>query len=132
MGQLIQVEANPMGHVALFTTDRSLTGQDGVTMSPGNTEGEDPPHHLARRLFDADGEIERYLIVEVSGTRKDQDKREAKAEAAEHRWCAAVNNHGGFGRWGYVEISNMKHAESAINEAINRLHMNVLEAALAD
>ncbi|MCB0989731.1 MAG: DEAD/DEAH box helicase family protein [Acidimicrobiales bacterium] len=81
---------------------------------------------------DADDETERYLIIEVSGTRKDQDKREAKAEAAEHRWCAAVNNHGGFGRWGYVEISNMKHAESAINEAINRLHMNVLEAALAD
>lgn len=91
------------------------------------------PDFLARLApLDADDETERYLIVEVSGTRKDQDKREAKAEAAEHRWCAAVNNHGGFGRWGYVEISNMKHAESAINEAINRLHMNVLEAALAD
>jgi type III restriction enzyme len=85
---------------------------------------------LARQ--DPDDETERYLIIEVSGGRKDQDKREAKAEAAEHKWCAAVNNHGGFGRWAFVEISNMEHAESKLQHAIDRLHMNVLEAALAD
>lgn len=77
-------------------------------------------------------EAERTLIIEVSGTRKDQEMRAAKAAAAEHRWCAAVNRHGGFGRWGYVEIDDMTHAGSRLEAAIDRLHMNVLEAALAD
>ena len=57
MGQLIQVEASPIGQVALFSTDRSLTGQDGVSLTPDTLEtldGADPPHQLARRLFDAD------------------------------------------------------------------------------
>ena len=49
---------------------------------------------------------ERILIVEVSGTLKDRAKREAKAETAEHRWCVAVNNHGGFGRWTFTEIGD--------------------------
>ena len=81
---------------------------------------------------DADDETERYLIIEVSGTFKDQEKRSAKADTAEHKWCAAVNNHGGFGRWGFVEIDDMTHAGSKLQAAIDRLHMNVLEAALAD
>ncbi len=28
----------------------------------------------------------------------------AKADTARHQWCVAVNNHGGWGRWGYVEL----------------------------
>lgn len=79
-----------------------------------------------------DDETARYLIIEVSGTFKDQQARAAKAATAEHRWCPAVNNHGGFGRWGFVEIENMTYAGSKLQAAIDRLHMNVLEAALAD
>jgi type III restriction enzyme len=78
----------------------------------------------------AGDEIERYLIVEVSGTRKDADLRTAKAEAAEHRWCRAVNNHGGFGRWDFVEISDMTHAASALDNAIARLRSDPLTAQL--
>lgn len=81
---------------------------------------------------DADDETERFLIIEVSGTLKDQDKRKAKADTTEQKWCPAVNNHGGFGRWGFVEIDDMTHAGSKLQAAIDRLHMNVLEAALAD
>ncbi len=89
------------------------------------------PDFIARLAArDAGDEIERYLIIEVSGTRKDQDLRAAKAETADERWCAAVNNHGGFGRWGFVEISNMAYAGSAVNEAIERLHMDDLQAAM--
>jgi type III restriction enzyme len=29
-----------------------------------------------------------------------------KATTARQSWCTAVNNHGGFGRWGYVEITD--------------------------
>jgi type III restriction enzyme len=88
------------------------------------------PDFLAQ-LVTGDDETERTLIIEVSGGLKDQAMRASKAEAARERWCPAVNNHGGFGRWDYVEISNMEHADSALNEAINRLKGSELMAALA-
>jgi type III restriction enzyme len=85
------------------------------------------------KLRQRDGdETERYLIVEVSGTRKDQDLRRAKAEAADERWCIAVNNHGGFGRWRFVEISKMEYAASALNNEIVRLFADTLTEALMD
>jgi ferredoxin--NADP+ reductase len=63
MGQLIEVEASPMGQVALFSTDRSITGQDGVTVGRGESLGGDPPHDLARRLFDADDAIDHVHVL---------------------------------------------------------------------
>ncbi len=63
MGQLIQVEASPMGRVALFSTDRSLTGQDGVSLTPDTPDGEDAPHELARRLFDADRLVDHVHVL---------------------------------------------------------------------
>jgi type III restriction enzyme len=70
------------------------------------------------------------LIVEVSGGRKDQHFRHTKAETARDHWCVSVNNHGGFGRWGYVEISNMEHAESALNNSIEALLARDAEVVL--
>jgi len=101
----------------------------------GVSRGYKPDFLVRLGALDADAlaageEIERYLIVEVSGTRKDQDARAAKAEAAEHRWCTAVNNHGGFGRWDFVEIADMTHAASAIDNAILRLRADPLTAEL--
>jgi ferredoxin--NADP+ reductase len=52
-----------MGTVALFSTDRSLTGQDGVSLFPGAADGADPPHELARRLFDADRLIDHVHVL---------------------------------------------------------------------
>ena len=52
-----------MGTVALFATDRSLTGQDGVSLSPGAADGADPPHELARRLFAADDLIDHVHVL---------------------------------------------------------------------
>ena len=46
----------------------------------------------------------------------------AKAETARNQWCAAVNNWGEFGRWGYVEIGNMANASKLLNEAIRNLY----------
>jgi ferredoxin--NADP+ reductase len=81
MGQLIRVEASPMGHVALFTTDRSITGQDGVTMAPGETGGDGPPHDLARRLFGADAQIDHVHVL--SNTVAVRRSQEWDAEAVE-------------------------------------------------
>jgi type III restriction enzyme len=56
------------------------------------------------------------LIIEVTGERK-KDK-EAKVAAARNLWIPAVNNHGGFGRWAFLEISDPWDAEPAIREAL--------------
>ncbi len=44
------------------------------------------------------------LIVEVSGFPKKDKQR--KVETAETFWIPAVNNHGGFGRWAFVEVTD--------------------------
>lgn len=53
MGQTIQVKSTAIGGVALFDTDRSLTGQDSHSFS-GPSDRDDPPALLANRLFDSD------------------------------------------------------------------------------
>lgn len=67
----------------------------------------------------------RTLIVEVSGSQKSPGPTKAKADAARGMWCPAVNNHGGFGRWGYIELgrAEMESAEHVLREAI-RDHCN--------
>jgi len=42
------------------------------------------------------------LIIEVTGEKK-KDK-EAKVATAQNLWVPAINNHGGFGRWAFLEI----------------------------
>ncbi len=52
------------------------------------------------------------LIVEVSGeARKD---KAAKVSTARNLWVPAVNNHGGFGRWAFIEVSDPWDAQSLI------------------
>jgi type III restriction enzyme len=60
------------------------------------------------RLRRRDDGVERYLIVEVSGGQKSPGPTRIKASTARDSWCAAVNNHGGFGRWGYIEVTEDK------------------------
>ena len=66
--------------------------------------------------------FDRTLIVEVSGSQKSPGPTSAKAETARNQWCVAVNNHGGFGRWGYVEITDMPTAHDRLVEAIASLY----------
>jgi hypothetical protein len=42
-------------------------------------------------------------VIEVTGEQK-KDK-EAKVSTAATLWTPAVNNHGGFGRWAFLEIT---------------------------
>jgi len=56
------------------------------------------------------------LIVEVTGEKK-KDK-EAKAATARSLWVPAVNNHGGFGRWSFLEIREKYDVEKAIREHV--------------
>jgi type III restriction enzyme len=56
------------------------------------------------------------LIVEVSGeARKD---KAVKVATARDFWVTAVNNHGGYGRWAIVEITDPWNAQQAIRAAL--------------
>ncbi len=54
------------------------------------------------------------LLVEVTGQHK-KDKQ-AKVATAQTLWVPAVNNHSGFGRWGFVEIDDPWNAETVIRQ----------------
>ncbi|MGF1616384.1 MAG: ferredoxin--NADP reductase [Acidimicrobiia bacterium] len=56
MGQTIEVKSTRIGDVALFDTDRSLTGQDSHSFT-GTSESDDPPALLANRLFASDPSV---------------------------------------------------------------------------
>lgn len=52
------------------------------------------------------------LLLEVSGeARKD---KAAKVATARNLWVPAINNHGGFGRWAFLEISDPWDAQNTI------------------
>lgn len=54
------------------------------------------------------------LIIEVSGeARKD---KAAKVETARNLWIPAINNHGGFGRWAFLEIVDPWDAKNTIRK----------------
>jgi len=44
------------------------------------------------------------LILEVSG--REKKEKAAKTATARNLWVPAVNNHGGFGRWAFLEITD--------------------------
>jgi type III restriction enzyme len=80
------------------------------------------PDFLVRLVPKKDGEEVRTLIVEVSGTQKSPGPTRAKAETARDQWCAAVNNWGEFGRWGYVEVHDPWKEWHLLDAAIDRLY----------
>lgn len=72
MGQTIQVSVTPVGAATVFATDRSITGQDGVTYRRTDAAGELPPAVLARRLFAVDDRIDHvHVISNVVTARRD-------------------------------------------------------------
>lgn len=74
------------------------------------------------RLHITPDDVERTLIVEVSGSRKSPGPTVAKADTARNQWCAAVNNWGEFGRWGYVEVRNPAQEAGLLADAIENLY----------
>jgi type III restriction enzyme len=56
------------------------------------------------------------LILECTGQKK-KDK-EAKVTTAQTLWIPAVNGHGEFGRWAFLEISDPWDAKNTIYAAL--------------
>lgn len=68
------------------------------------------------RLHDGRGKDDPLnLILEVTGQR-DKDKQ-AKADTARNLWVPAINNHGRFGRWAFIEIADPWDAKDCIRAA---------------
>jgi len=58
------------------------------------------------------------LIVEVTGEKK-KDKA-AKVATARTLWVPAINNHGGFGRWAFIEIADPWDAKNLIRSFLRQ------------
>ncbi len=58
------------------------------------------------------------VIIEVTGEMRKE--KEAKVATARRLWVPAVNNHGGFGRWAIVEITDPWRAKTALRSALSR------------
>jgi type III restriction enzyme len=75
------------------------------------------------RLDSPDG-LTRTLIVEVSGGAKQHHSPgpvAEKAATARNLWVPAVNRHGEWGQWGYVEVGHPNDAPQLIRTAIAAL-----------
>ena len=83
MGQTIEVTATTVGRVALFSTDRSITGQDGHTYSGPPADPRDPPAELASRLFNEIGGVNHVHVMSnmVAARRTEDWDDETLAEA---------------------------------------------------
>jgi type III restriction enzyme len=87
------------------------------------------------RLQQRGDDIVRTLIVEVSGGKKSAHSPgsvKAKADTARYQWCAAVNNHGGFGRWGFVEVKDPVTAQDYLGGWIDNLYEDGTVTGLVD
>lgn len=80
------------------------------------------PDFLVRLKDPYDHDVERILIIEVSGSHKSPGPTAQKATTARDSWCVAVNNHGGFGRWGYTEMTNPLEFKAHLGAAIQLLY----------
>jgi type III restriction enzyme len=77
------------------------------------------------RLRQPEGDLPRTLIVEISGGQKRSHSpgpTKIKGDTARDSWCTAVNNHGGFGRWAYIELRDPDTFRERIVEAIQKMY----------
>ncbi|HOD06191.1 MAG TPA: hypothetical protein PKH92_14195, partial [Anaerolineaceae bacterium] len=68
-----------------------------------NGEARDYEPDFIVRMQLAEGQL-LNLILEVSG--RDRKDKAAKVATARSLWIPAINNHGGFGRWAFIEITD--------------------------
>jgi type III restriction enzyme len=59
------------------------------------------------------------LIVEVTGEKKKE--KAAKVATARTLWVPAINNHGGLGRWAFIEVADPWNAKSLIRSFLDSL-----------
>ncbi len=101
-----------MAEVIRYVKNHNL----GFTI-PYTINGEEHQYHpdFIARIDDGHGQDDLLnLIIEVTGEKK-KDKA-AKVATARTLWVPAVNNHGAFGRWAFLEIADPWDGQSAIRD----------------
>ena len=108
-------------------------GQEGIVLSyaknqnlgfkiPYAIDGEDH-HYLPDFIARVDNGRGRNdflnLILEVTGKR--DDAKVAKTDTARALWVPSVNNHGGFGRWAFIEIKDPWNAKNEIRAYLSSM-----------
>lgn len=119
--QILAAECELHAEVAAYVKNDHV----GLTIPyihKGVTHSYVPDFLLRLRRCEDDTATDRILIVEVSGGRKSPGPTAVKARTARDQWCVAVNNHGGFGRWGYIEITDMTTARDRLDDAVAALY----------
>ena len=72
------------------------------------------------RVFDSRGRSDPLnLVVEIKGVRDENAK--LKADTMQKYWVPAVNRIGDFGRWAFIELSDVTTMEADYRAAIKRL-----------
>ena len=79
------------------------------------------------RIDDEPSEDFLNLIVEVSGEAKKEKAQ--KVDTVRTLWVPAVNNHGGLGRWQFIEISDPWDAKNTIRAFLKQHQMAQRKAA---
>ena len=86
MGQTIEVTSVVLGDVALFDTDRSITGQDGHAFESGTeaSEGTTTAARLAEELFASNATIDHVFVLsnQVAVRRNDEWSEDRVGEIA--------------------------------------------------
>jgi type III restriction enzyme len=81
---------------------------------PYTIDGEEKNYYpdFLVRLKAESGEEVLNLIIEVTGEKRKE--KPAKVATARNLWVPAVNNHGGYGQWAFLEISDPWDAQNLI------------------
>lgn len=87
---------------------------------PYTTQGDERNYYpdFIARIRTGDGTI-LNLILEVTGEKKKE--KIDKVSTARNLWVPAINNHGGFGRWEYLEIDDPWNTQAAIRARLKTL-----------
>lgn len=70
------------------------------------------------------------LLIEVTG--KKDDKKVVKVKTAREMWVPAVNNHGKFGEWAFLEIQDIHETQNLIRLGLQRGFDNLRPLELFD
>ena len=97
--ELDEVTAYCKNHNVGFTIPYTISGENKLYY----------PDFLVRVQQPA-GEM--HLILEVTGQR--DAKKDAKVATARNLWVPAVNHHGTFGKWAFLEITDPWNAKQDI------------------
>ena len=114
-----------MDEVVRYVKNHNL----GFTI-PYTLNGEEKQYHadFIACIDDRRGDADRLnLLIEVTGEKK-KDKA-AKVATARTLWVPAINNHGGFGRWAFLEVADPWDAQNLIRGFLRSQEATIMEAA---